>query len=128
MPSFAPRIRVEVYVPIRYEPAYQDTLSWLIREFTELRGGCTVIENSGGYYLSQRNEIIDDRVSMVYCDFPMSWNKRAERNEVLQYCAGLQTFLLEKLLGAYSHQRRAECYRGVGLNGLSGSPQHTTVT
>ena len=38
MPSFAPKIRVEVYVPIRYEPAYQDTLTWLIEEFTELRG------------------------------------------------------------------------------------------
>ncbi len=97
MPSFAPRIRVEVYVPIRYEPAYQDTLSWLIREFTELRGGCTVMENTGGYYLSQSNEIIDDRVSVVYCDFPMNWNKGAERNEVLHYAAGLQTFLLENL-------------------------------
>ena len=42
MPSFEPEIRVEVYVPIRYEPAYQDTLTWLIEEFTELRGGCTV--------------------------------------------------------------------------------------
>lgn len=97
MPSFAPRIRVEVYVPIRYEPAYQDTLTWLIRELTELRGGCTVIENTGGYYLSQANEIIDDRVSVVYSDFPMSWSKTAERNEVLQYCTGLQTFLLENL-------------------------------
>lgn len=97
MPSFEPRIRVEVYVPIRYEAAYQDILSWLIREFTELRGGCTVIENAGGYYLSEENQIIDDRVSVVYCDFTLNWNKRAERNEVLQYCAGLQTFLLENL-------------------------------
>jgi hypothetical protein len=97
LPSFAPRVRVEVYIPIRYEPAYQGTLSWLIREFTELRGGCTVIENTGGYYLSQENEIIEDRVSVVYCDFPMSWAKRAERHEALQYCAGLQTFLLEHL-------------------------------
>ncbi len=32
MPSFAPKIRVEVYVPIRYEPAYQDTLTWLDAE------------------------------------------------------------------------------------------------
>jgi len=36
LPGFAPKIRVEVYVPIRYEPAYQDTLTWLIEEFTEL--------------------------------------------------------------------------------------------
>jgi hypothetical protein len=97
LPSFAPRIRVEVYVPIRYEPAYQDTLSWLIRELTELRGGCTVIENAAGYYLSQANEIVDDRVSLVYCDFPMSWNKRAEQKQVLEYCTGLQRFLLENL-------------------------------
>ncbi len=46
MQSFGPRIRVEVYVPVRYEAAYQNTLSWLIREFAELRGGCTVIENA----------------------------------------------------------------------------------
>lgn len=97
MPSFAPRIRVEVYVPIRYEPAYQDTLSWLITEFTELRGGCTVLENSAGYYLSRSNQIIDDRVSIVYCDFRLNWNKRAERTEAFDYCSGLQTFLLDNL-------------------------------
>lgn len=97
MPSFAPRIRVEVYIPIRYEPAYEETLTWLTREFTELRGGCTVIENAGGYYLSQANEIIDDRVSVVYCDFPMNWGKRAERDAVVEYCAGLESFLLKNL-------------------------------
>ena len=64
MPSFAAKIRVEVYVPIRYETAYQDTLSWLIEEFTELRGRCTVNENVAGYYLSQSNEVIDDRVTL----------------------------------------------------------------
>lgn len=107
MPSFTPKIRVEVYVPIRYEPAYQDTLSWLIEEFTELRGGCTVNENVSGYYLSQTNEVIDDRVSVVYSDFPMSWRKQAERTEVLKYCTTLQAFLHENLweeeilIGAY---------------------------
>jgi hypothetical protein len=98
LPSFAPRIRVEVYVPVRYEFAYQDTLAWLIREFTELRGGCTVIENAGGYYLSAANEIIDDRVSIVYSDFPMNWSKRADRIEAMKYCAELQKFLIENLL------------------------------
>jgi len=47
----------------------------LIEEFTELRGGCTVNENVGGYYLSKAGEVIDDRVSVVYSDFPMNWNK-----------------------------------------------------
>ena len=97
LPSFAPRIRVEVYIPVRYESPYQDTFAWLIREFTELRGGCTVIENAGGYYLSTSNEIIDDRVNVVYCDFPMDWNKRNDRGEVTKYCAGLERFLMENL-------------------------------
>ena len=97
MPSFAPKTRVEVYVPIRYEPAYQDTLSRLIEEFTELRGGCTVNENVAGYYLSRRKEVIDDRVSVVYSDFPMNWAKHSERTDVLNYCATLQDFLLENL-------------------------------
>ena len=107
MPSFAPKIRVEVYVPIRDEPAYQDTLSWLIEEFTELRGGCSVNENVGGYYLSQSNQVIEDRVSVVYSDFPMNWRQQPERMDVLNYCVMLQKFLLENLgeeeimIGAY---------------------------
>lgn len=70
MPDFIPKIRVEAYVPIRFEPAYKETLNWLIEEFTELRGGCTVNENAGGYYLSKKGEVIADRVSIVYSDFP----------------------------------------------------------
>jgi hypothetical protein len=113
LPSFAPKIRVEVYVPIRPEPTYQNTLSWLIEEFTQLRGGCTVNENAGGYYLSQSNEVIEDRVSVVYSDFPMNWDKPPERTDVINYCAKLTTFLLDNLweeeilIGAYpvSHLR-----------------------
>ncbi len=97
MPNFVPRIRVEVYVPIRYEAAYQETLSWVIREFTELRGGCTVIENTGGYYLSQDDETIEDRVNIVYSDFPMNWDDEADHAEVLEYCSQLQNFLLMNL-------------------------------
>lgn len=108
MTSFAPKIRVEVYVPIRHDPAYKVTLSWIIEEFTQLRGGCTVHENVAGFYLSQSNEVIDDRVSMVYCDLPMNWEKKAERADVLDYCTSLQNFLLQNLweeeilIGAYA--------------------------
>ncbi len=97
MPSFAPRIRVEVYFPIRYEPSYQDSLTWLIEEFTHLRGGCTVNENAGGYYLSRTDEVIDDRVSIVYSDFSMDWEQLNDRAEVLSYCAGLREFLFANL-------------------------------
>jgi hypothetical protein len=97
LPSFAPRIRVEVYLPVRFEAAYQDILAWVIRQFTELRGGCTVIENAGRYYLSNYDQIVDDRVSLVYCDFPMSWTKRADRKEALEYCSELKSFMLRNL-------------------------------
>ena len=97
MPSFAPKIRVEVYVPIRYESSYRELLAWLIEEFTQLRGGCTVNENVGGYYLSRANEVLDDRVSVVYSDFPMNWNKKSDRAEALTYCADLKDFLLANL-------------------------------
>ena len=73
------RIRVEVYIPIRYETSYQDSLAWVIEELTELRGGCTVNENVGGYYLSQSREVIDDRVNVVYSDFSLDWGRRLTR-------------------------------------------------
>jgi hypothetical protein len=97
LPSFAPKIRVEVYVPIRYESSYRDLLAWLIEEFTQLSGGCTVNENVGGYYLSRASKTIDDRVSVVYSDFPMNWNKKSDRAEAITYCAVLKDFLLANL-------------------------------
>ena len=97
MPNLTPRIRVEVYIPIRYETAYQDSLAWVIDEFTELRGGCTVNENVGGYYRSQAGQVIDDRVNIVYSDFSLNWDEDTERVELLNYCAELKRFLLENL-------------------------------
>lgn len=97
MPDFIPKIRVEVYVPIRFEPAYKETLTWLIEEFTELRGGCTVNENASGYYLSKKGEVIADRVSVVYSDFPLNWTEQTDRADALHYCSGLQNFLLQNL-------------------------------
>lgn len=97
MPDFIPKIRVEVYVAIRFEPAYKETLTWVIEEFTELRSGCTVNENSSGYYLSKRGEVVNDRVSVVYSDFPMNWHKQADRVDVVYYCSTLRNFLLENL-------------------------------
>jgi hypothetical protein len=114
LPSFTPRIRVEVYVPIRYHPAYQASLTWVIEEFTQLRGGCTVNESAGGYYLSRANEVIADRVNVVYSDFPMNWNKKSDRAKVPAYCASLKQFLYANLLeeeimiGAYPVSRLLE--------------------
>ena len=88
---------MEVYLPLRYEPGYRSCLSWIIEEFTRLRGGCTVYSNVGGYYLSRANEVIDDRVSIVYSDFQIDWDNDSDQAEVLGYCATLEDFLYENL-------------------------------
>ena len=97
MPNLTPRIRVEVYVPVRYNLSYQGCLNWIIEEFTQLRGGCTVHYDVGGYYLSRANDVIYDSVTVVYSDFPMNWNKESDQAEVLNYCATLRNFLFENL-------------------------------
>ena len=57
---------------MRYDPAYTNTLDWIIEEFTIGFGGCTVIENIPGYYQDTLGRVIDDRVSIVYTDTPLS--------------------------------------------------------
>ena len=96
--NLTPRIRVEVYIPIRYENPYQDSLAWVIEELTELYGGCTVNENVGGYYFSRAREIIDDRVNVVYSDFSLDWYNGTEREKALAYCTKLKRFLLDNLV------------------------------
>jgi hypothetical protein len=58
---FAPKIRVEVYIPLRYEPAYQDTLTWLNEEFTELRGGDQIEIVNDGFQGRQVFRILRER-------------------------------------------------------------------
>jgi hypothetical protein len=97
LPNFTPRIRVEVYIPIRHETSYYSCLNWIIEELTRLRGGCSVHYDVGGYYFSRASEVIDDNVTIVYSDFPRDWNNRSEQAEVLSYCATLKDFLFENL-------------------------------
>lgn len=88
---------MEVYFPLRHEPVYQGCLSWIIEEFTQLRGGCTVHSKIAGYYLSRANDIVDDRISVVYSDFPMDWDDTSDQADALSYCASLKDFLYENL-------------------------------
>jgi hypothetical protein len=96
-PSCVPKIRVEVYIPKRHARPYRNVLTWLIDEFTKMRGGCSVHESVSGYYRLASKEMVDERISMVYSDFDMDWDQPAERAEVLDYCARLKQFLLNNL-------------------------------
>jgi hypothetical protein len=96
--NLTPTIRVEVYIPIRCETAYQDSLTWVIKELTRIYGGCTVNENVAGYYFSRSREIINDHVNVVYSDLTLDWNRLTERVEAVGYCLKLKRFLLDSLL------------------------------
>ena len=97
VPNYAPRVRVEFYLPMDPENVYQYYREWLVQELTLLRGGCTVQEDMAGYYLSGSKQVMEDRVSVVYSDFPMDWHQPTHRSEVLAYCATIRAHLLENL-------------------------------
>lgn len=97
VPSYAPRVRVEVYFPIRDEQLYKHYLEWLIDELTRVHGGCTVLENMSGYFDSPTKGRLTDRVNVVYSDFEFDWSQVTERAAVLEYCAKLRQFLLTNL-------------------------------
>ena len=96
-PSYEPKIRVEVYLPKRHARPYRNILTWMIDEFTKVRGGCSVHENVSGHYRLASNDFVDERISLVYSDFEMDWDQPVERAEVLEYCAALRQFLLNNL-------------------------------
>ncbi len=77
------RARIEVYVPDRSEPPYQNLLEALDDEFTTTFGGCTVIRGLCGRYLSEGGGIDEDRITLIYADttFPLS----ERREEVSRY-------------------------------------------
>lgn len=95
MPSFANKVRFEVYLPRRHARPYWEARVWLIDELTRLYGGCTVQENVNGHYLSRNKEIVEDSICVVYSDFEMDWSKPDER--VLDYCTIVRQFLLDNL-------------------------------
>lgn len=97
MPSFANKVRVEVYFPRYHALPYRTIRAWLINELTELHGGCTVQENVAGHYRSRKLEFVEDPICVIHSDFEMDWSQPIEREEVLDYCGILKQFLLDNL-------------------------------
>ena len=74
------KARIEVYLPDLPHAAYQDLLSELAQEFTYTFGGCTIVRNLDGSYLSQAGLQIHDSINLIYTDTPYSF---AENFEVI---------------------------------------------
>ena len=69
------KARIEAYLPDLPSPNYQELLDALQREFTFTFGGCTLIRDLDGSYLSQHGEWIQDRINLVYTDAPFSFDE-----------------------------------------------------
>lgn len=78
MPLFV-RTRVEVYLPDLPKAVYQDLLNALIQEFTHGFGGCTLLRDLDGRYLSRLGLIVSDRINLVYTDVPIGLEDNLER-------------------------------------------------
>ena len=89
--SLVQRARIEAYLPLTFDPAYQHALDWLVLEFSYSFGGCTVLEYVGGYYLDQKGDIVTDRINIIYTDTPLRLPK--QRRLVEAYLADLAAFL-----------------------------------
>ncbi|MCI0489878.1 MAG: hypothetical protein L0229_25075, partial [Blastocatellia bacterium] len=93
--SLVQRARIEAYLPLKFDPAYQHALDWLVLEFSYSFGGCTILEHVAGYYLDQKGDIVPDRINIVYTDTPLELPR--QQRLVEEYIAGLKTFLTKHL-------------------------------
>ncbi len=84
-------LRVEVYLPFRFDSSYQQTREWLVGEFTAFFGGCSVIDNVQGWYRARDASTVEDTVTIIYSDTP-ELRAREERN-VRSYLDGMKLFI-----------------------------------
>jgi hypothetical protein len=66
------RARVEVYVPDLPSPYYRHLLLSFEEEFTYAFGGCTILRELDGSFLSRAGAKTPDQINLIYADLPMA--------------------------------------------------------
>ena len=77
------KARIEIYLPDNQKRAYKKLIRAIEREFLETFGGCTVIKNIEGLYLSDDGETDKDKIVLVYADTPFEF--RRNRAAIVKY-------------------------------------------
>jgi len=67
--------RARVDLPDLPSSIYQDLLAALTREFTYTFGGCTIIRDLDGSYLSSAGVAVRDHINLIYTDTPYSFRE-----------------------------------------------------
>ena len=74
MPLFA-RARIEIYLPDRPSAVYKRLQKAFENEFLHTFGGCTVIRDIKGLYLSSDGAADADKIDLVYADTPFDFEE-----------------------------------------------------
>ena len=69
------RARIEIYLPDLPKRIYRNARRAFENEFLETFGGCTVIENIKGLYLSAGGKTDTDKIVLLYADTPFEFRK-----------------------------------------------------
>lgn len=69
------RARIEIYLPDVPKKVYRNARRAFEREFLETFGGCTVIKNIKGLYLSADGKPETDKIVLLYTDTPFEFRK-----------------------------------------------------
>ena len=69
------RARIEIYLPDVPKKIYRNARKAFEREFLETFGGCTVIKNIKGLYLSAEGKTDTDKIVLLYTDTPFEFRK-----------------------------------------------------
>lgn len=90
------RVRVEVYIPDLPSSQYQNLLRSCQEELTYAFGGCTIVGDLEGSYLSESGELISDRISLLYSDLPLALSTNFE--SIASYVGALKGTAMEALM------------------------------
>jgi dephospho-CoA kinase len=69
------KARIEIYLPDNQKQAYKKLRAAIEQEFLETFGGCTVIEEIEGLYLSEEGKRDTDKIVLVYADTPFEFRR-----------------------------------------------------
>jgi hypothetical protein len=69
------RARIEIYLPDVPKKIYRNARKAFEREFLETFGGCTLIKNIKGLYLSADGKTDADKIILLYADTPFEFRK-----------------------------------------------------
>lgn len=89
------KVRIEVYVPDRQKPHYQNLLDAFADEFTEAFGGCTVIHGFEGRYVHDDGSKTVESMNVIYADLPL--NLQTYRKEIAAYAEEIKQAAHETL-------------------------------